>query len=607
MSYRTLAQAVRDLQRTGQLVVLDDEIDPDQEMAAVHRRIFAASGPAVLYRRVRGTSFPAVSNLFGTVERARFLLRHAYRSVEALIAARATPELLATRPLQVLRAARAALHALPVPALARGVRVATTNISNLPMIRAWPRDGGAYVFLPQVCTTPPGPASLLRANIGMYRVQMTGEAFHPDEEMGLHYQIHRGIGVHHTAYALRGEPMSVSIFVGGPPAHTLAAIMPLPEGLPEAAFAGALAGRNFRYVREGSHLISTDADFCILGEVEPGRVKPEGPFGDHLGYYSLAHDFPLLNIKKIYHRKDAIWPFTIVGRPPQEDTVFGHLIHELTAPMAPRVLPGVQGLHAVDAAGVHPLLLAVGSERYAPFSERRPMELNTIACSILGFGQASLAKYLFLAAGEDQPPDMHDIIDFVQHILRRIDFKRDIHFHTGTTIDTLDYSGTGLNEGSKMVLVAAGAERRVLADTWTTELRLPSYLYAAGILLLEGPPFQDYSTAAARCPEYAGLVYETYRASSAKIALVILVDDISFCKQNINNLLWVAFTRSNPSHDVYGGRAEHRFKHWECDEPLLIDARSKPHHAPPLEEDPEITRRMDRWFGPGRPLHPFAA
>lgn len=606
MSYRTLGQAVRDLERTGQLVVLEDEIDPDLEMAAVHRRVFAASGPAILYRNVRGSRFPAVSNLFGTVDRARYLLRHAYRSVEALIEARAAPELIARHPLQLLRAGRAALHSLPLPAVGRGVRRATTETSSLPLIRAWPRDGGAYVFLPQVCTTAPGQAGLLRANLGMYRVQMTGEAFVKNQEMGLHYQIHRGIGVHHTAYIERGEPMPVSIFVGGPPAHTLAAIMPLPEGLPEAAFAGALAGRNFRYAREGNHLISTDADFCILGEVQPGRVKPEGPFGDHLGYYSLAHDFPLLTIKKIYHRKDAIWPFTIVGRPPQEDTIFGHLIHELTAPMAPRVLPGVQGLHAVDAAGVHPLLLAVGSERYAPFSERRPMELNTIACSILGFGQASLAKYLLLAAGEDHPPDIHNIIAFLQHILRRMDLNRDLHFHTGTTIDTLDYSGTGLNEGSKLVLVAAGPERRTLADRWNQEIGLPSFLYAAGILVLKGPAFQDYAEASARCQEYAELIFRAQQQTVEKIALAILVDDISFCKEHLNNFLWVTFTRSNPSHDVYGAGARHHFKHWQCQEPLFIDARIKPHHAPPLEEDPVVAGRMDRWFGPGRPLHSHA-
>jgi 4-hydroxy-3-polyprenylbenzoate decarboxylase len=241
--------------------------------------------------------------------------------------------------------------------------------------------------------------------------------------------------------------------------------MPLPEGLSELTFAGALGGRRFRYFYDDEGVCgSADADFVITGTVHAGELKPEGPFGDHLGYYSLAHDFPVLRVHRVYHREGAIYPFTVVGRPPQEDTAFGALVHELSGGAIPQEIPGVKAVHAIDAAGVHPLCLAIGSERYTPYlPERRPQELLTIANHILGTNQLSLAKYLLIAAHEDDPAlDIDDVPGFFRHVLERIDLTRDLHFQTRTTIDTLDYSGTGLNEGSKVVIAAAGERRREL-------------------------------------------------------------------------------------------------------------------------------------------------
>ena len=292
--------------------------------------------------------------------------------------------------------------------------------SDLPQIQCWPMDGGPFITLPQVYTEDPDRPGLARSNLGMYRVQLAGNEYEPDREVGLHYQIHRGIGVHHAAAIRRGEPLRVNVFVGGPPAMTVAAVMPLPEGLPELAFAGALGGRRVAMVApDGGLPMPAEADFVISGTIDPTRRKPEGPFGDHLGYYSLTHDFPVLRVERVYHRDGAIWPFTSVGRPPQEDTSFGELIHELTGPVIPSVIPGVHAVHAVDAAGVHPLLLAIASERYVPdAAERRPQEILTTANAILGQGQLSLAKYLWIVAHEDDPDlDIHDIPAFLAHVL----------------------------------------------------------------------------------------------------------------------------------------------------------------------------------------------
>ena len=379
----------------------------------------------------------------------------------------------------------------------------STTIGELPQLQCWPDDGGAFITLPQVYTEDVDEPGLRRSNLGMYRVQLSGNRYRPGEEIGLHYQIHRGIGAHHAAAMRRGQRLRANIFVGGAPAMTLAAVMPLPEGLSEISFAGALAGHRIPMIgRPGSLPIYAEADFCISGTVELGRLLPEGPFGDHLGYYSLAHDYPVLRVEHVWHREGAIWPFTVVGRPPQEDTIFGKLIHELTGPAIPKVIPGVHAVHAVDAAGVHPLLLAIGSERYTPFAERRrPQELLTAANAILGQGQLSLAKYLWIAAREDDPTlDVDDIPAMLQHVLSRVDWTRDLHFQTCTTIDTLDYSGSGINEGSKLVIAAVGEPVRELpTEVGTMSLPEgfgPARLCLAGVLAISGPPYQAGSNGA---------------------------------------------------------------------------------------------------------------
>ncbi|HEX7120585.1 MAG TPA: UbiD family decarboxylase [Longimicrobiales bacterium] len=642
MGYPSLAACVRDLERHGHLVRVREEVDPYLEMAAIHRRVYAAGGPALLFENVKGSRFPAVSNLFGTPERARFLFRDTFERVRTLVGLKYDPSAAARRPFRHLPALLTAVSALPRQRR-RGAPVlhGRTRISELPQVVSWPMDGGPFITLPQVYTEDVTRPGILNANLGMYRIQMAGNDYVADEEVGLHYQIHRGIGVHQARANEAGVPLKVSIFVGGPPSHTFAAMMPLPEGLSEATFAGALGGRRFRYFYDDEGFcVSADADFVITGTVHPGELKPEGPFGDHLGYYSLAHPFPVLRVRRVYHRKDAIWPFTVVGRPPQEDTSFGALVHELTGSAIPREVPGLHAVHAVDAAGVHPLCLAIGSERYTPYldpRERRPQELLTIANHVLGTNQLSLAKFLLIAAREDDPSlDVHDVAGFLRHVLERFDPARDLHFQTCTTIDTLDYSGTALNEGSKVVIAAAGPKRRELWTEVPEGFELPRpfdrfRLALPGILAVEAPAFSsDEETAreidaldgwlrgmlggnrAGRPGSASGAAGGTAPGAAESrpgagtadgLPLIILCDDAGFTAASLSNLLWVAFTRSNPSHDLHGVGAFVEHKHWGCHGPLILDARIKPHHAPPLEEDPAVARRIERLAARGASLH----
>ncbi len=604
MGHRSLAECLGDLDRNGHLVRVPDLVDPRLEMSEIHRRVFRAGGPAVLFERVKGTPFRAVCNLFGTRARTRFIFRGALEAVHALVRARVDPAAVLRDPRSLLALPRAALDLAPRPSSRVPVLAHETSLSRLPQIVSWPDDGGPFVTLPQVYSEDPDRPGVRRSNLGMYRVQLAGNAYLPDREVGLHYQIHRGLGVHPAAAMRRGEALRVNVFVGGPPAMTLAAVMPLPEGLPEVAFAGALNRRAIRMVRRGpGPLVHADADFCIQGRIA-AATKPEGPFGDHLGYYSGRHDFPVLEVESVHHREGAIWPFTTVGRPPQEDTILGELIHELTAPLVPEVIAGVSAVHAVDATGVHPLLLAVGSERYVPYEPtRRPMEVLTQSNAILGTGQLSLAKYLFIAAREDAPAlDVRDVRGFLEHVLARVDLARDLHFHVNTTMDTLDYSGTGLNLGSKLVVAGVGEPRRRLG-THLGGLRLPDgygdpAIAMPGVVVVRAPPFTGATGDAASLAGFsqAALV-------PPELPLVVLVDDSAATSRTLDDFLWVTFTRSNPAVDVSGTRAFTEHKAWGCRGSLVIDARAKPHHAPPLVEDPAVSRRVDALGLKGRALH----
>jgi 4-hydroxy-3-polyprenylbenzoate decarboxylase len=598
MGYLTLQQCVDDLHRTGRLVRVETEIDACLEAAEIQRRVCAAGGPALLFTRVKGCRFPMVSNLFGTLERARYMFRDGIAAVEQLVRLKVDPSSALRNPLQLVGSARSAWNTRPKYVDAADIVANQTSISQLPQQISWPVDGGAFITLPQVYTEDVREPCWQRSNLGMYRIQLSGGQYERDREIGLHYQIHRSIGVHHAAAIDANVPFRVNIFVGGPPAMMLAAVLPLPEGMSELAFAGALGNQRIRMLRRSGGLpIHADTDLCISGTVIPGKLLPEGPFGDHLGYYSLAHDFPVLAVEHVYHRNGAIWPFTVVGRPPQEDTVFGQLIHELTGPAIPAALPGVHAVHAVDAAGVHPLLLAIGSERYWPFAELpRPQELLTQANAILGQGQLSLAKFLWIANRADAPDlDIHDIAAFFRHVLERADWTRDLHFQTQTTIDTLDYSGGALNAGSKVVIAAVGPKRFDLATQLPTNLQFPDgynnpRIILPGVLAIQAPPYNEspLPTSAFRLPP--------------SFRLLVLVDDSQFVAESLRNFLWVTFTRTNPASDVDGVDASIENKHWGCRGPLIIDARLKPHHAPPLIEDPAVTRRVDALAAPGGPL-----
>ena len=592
MAYSNLEACLLDLERNGQLLRIKEEVDPHLEMAAIHLRIHEQKGPAILFENVKGSKFRAASNIFGTLERSEFIFRDTLPQVKKLIEIKIDPASALKNPLAALSALPAAINALPKKnPISQPVTYEEIKISDLPLIKHWSMDGGAYVTLPQVYTEDADKPGIANSNLGMYRIQLTGNEYELDQEIGLHYQLHRGIGVHQTKANKKGMPLKVSCFVGGPPAHSVAAVMPLPEGLSEMNFAGVLAGKRFGYTYKDGFCLSTDADFVITGEVYPGENKPEGPFGDHLGYYSLQHSFPLMRVHKVYARKNAIWAFTVVGRPPQEDTSFGQLIHAMTGAAVSNEIPGLKEVHAVDAAGVHPLLLAIGSERYTPYlTIKQPAEILTIANHILGTGQLSLAKFVFITADDTNQISTHRVQAYFEYILSRLDLSNDIHFYTKTTMDTLDYSGEGLNSGSKVVIAAYGDVKRILANTVPQRLlnlNMDANLVMPGVIAVNATAYNTNALQTVLAGQGEILLEQE------GVVMIIRTEDPRWMASDINNFLWAAFTRTNPSHDIEAIDAFTTKKHWGAKGPLVFDATIKPHHAPPVLKDAVVEKRVD--------------
>jgi len=533
MTYKRLQDCVNHLDKNQELLIIDDLVDPNLEMASIHLNEFSNGKKAILYQNIKGTKFKAVSNLFGTIDRSRLMFRDTIKNVKSLIKIKTNPKYILKYPLKSLRALVNGVYAIPKK-VSFPKSFHEIKLEDLPQIKCWKMDGGAFVTLPQVYTEDPENPGIMNSNLGMYRVQLSGNDYLPNEEVGVHYQIHRGIGVHHQKANKLQKPLKVSIFIGGPPSHTFSAVMPLPEGISEVSFAGVLGKRRFRYAKKDGYTISADADFVICGEINTNETKIEGPFGDHLGYYSMQHHFPVMKVKNVYAKKDAIWPFTVVGRPPQEDSQFGKLIHDMTDYALKKEIPGLKELNAVDDAGVHPLLLAVGKERYTPFNKTtQPQEILTIANHILGTGQMSLAKYLFIC-DDVNVPSVYNEEDFITYLLERVDWQRDLHFYTKTTIDTLDYTGDGLNQGSKVVIAAAGDVKRKLSRE-IKNIKLPSDFYnftfvSEGNVVIEGDG------------RIKDLISYLETCDLSNIGLISLVDNARFSSKNFSIWFWGILT-----------------------------------------------------------------
>jgi UbiD family decarboxylase len=565
------------LRTEGELVEIDAEVDPDLEAAEVHRRVIAAGGPALLFRRVKGSPWPVVTNLFGTARRVE--LAFGRRPLELVERLAALPHTLLPPSLgrlwqqrdllgSLLRVGRAAVRRPPV----LEQQDTPPRLSRLPLLRTWSEDGGAFVTLPLVYTEHPEG---LGSNLGMYRIQR-----HSDATAGLHVQIGKGGGFHLAEYTRLGRPMPVHVTIGGPPALILSAIAPLPENVPEVLLGSLLLGRRLRSARSPHTPLPlfADAEFALVGEVRPGERHPEGPFGDHYGYYSLQHDYPLLRVQALLHRRDPILCATVVGKPRQEDFFLGDYLQELLLPLAKVAMPSVRDLWSYGETGYHALAAAVVRERYG-------REAMQSAFRILGEGQLSLTKFLLLC---DRPVDLRDFRATLQHVLARCRFATDLYVFGSLSMDTLDYAGPAVDQGSKGVMLGLGEPVRTLPAEFRGALPPPfraALPFCPGCLVVDGPAFAADRGAAAALAQLPALT---------DWPLVVLVDDAARAARSAVNFLWTTFTRFEPAADLHA-RDLRLVRGQPCwTPPVVIDARMKPSYPKELFCDPDTARTVSR-------------
>jgi UbiD family decarboxylase len=577
--HRNLRSFLDLLARENDLVTVETEVDPYLELAEVHRRVIAQGGAALLFKRVKGSRYPVVTNLFGTarrIERAfgakpERLVREIVNVAESLLPPRAG-KLWQHRALAVeaLRLGTKTVRRAPVAEVVDR----PARLEELPVLTTWQDDGGAFVTLPLVYTEH---TRTRKHNLGMYRMQRFDA-----QTTGLHWQIHKGGGFHYHEAESVNESLPVTVFLGGAPALILAAIAPLPEDVPELVLASLLAGEKIGMMNNlpgSTHRLVAEAEFALVGQVPPHERRPEGAFGDHYGYYSLQHDYPVFHVEAVFHRRDAIYPATVVGKPRQEDFFIGDYLQQLLSPLFPLVMPSVRDLWSYGETGFHSLAAAVVRERY-----RR--EALVSAFRILGEGQLSLTKFLLLT---DTPQDLRDFRQLFEHVLARFDPARDLFIFANTSMDTLDYTSGKVNEGSKAVMLGLGDATRTLPREFRGALPrgvVRAEVFCGGCLVLEGASFKDDAQLASRL---------THEASLADWQLIVLHDDATVA-HSVPDFLWATWTRFDPASDIHAADTQVQRHHLAYRAPLVIDARMKPGYPDELIVRPDIAELVDkRW------------
>jgi UbiD family decarboxylase len=569
------------LRQENELLVIEAEVDPYLEIAEIHRRVIAAGGPALLFTKVKGSTFPVVTNLFGTNRRLELAFgRRPLDFVRNLV--RLAEEIMPPTLGKLWQASPVALQALKVglknvsrshaPVLERLQKPA--RLSSLPMLTSWHSDGGAFVTLPLVYTEHPDGRG---HNLGMYRIQR-----HDDHATGVHWQIHKGGGYHYFEAEQRGQSLPMTLFIGGPPALMLAAIAPLPENIPELMLASLLQGSRLAMTADqfGGHRLVAEAEFAIKGAVPPKLRRPEGPFGDHYGYNSLAHDYPVFQTTHLYHRKDAIYPATVVGHPKQEDYFIGDFLQDLLSPIFPLALNGVRHLKTFGETGFHCLAAARVYNRY-------PREAFAAGLRILGEGQLSLTKFLIITDGS---LDVADFPKLWQHVLERVSWERDLFVFANVSQDTLDYTGPSVNKGSKAMLLGLGEQQRELPRAFSGDLppgcERPT-VFLPGTLVVQGTRYADNPKLGAMLANWEGV---------SGWPVIVLVDSTAAATENMQEFLWHFFTRFEPAADIHASEQQVRRFHVGLTPPIVFDCRMKPWYTEVLEVAPATKALVDSKF-----------
>ena len=565
------------LTRENEIITIKAEVDPYLELAEIHRRVISEGGPALLFERVKGSRYPVVTNMFGTERRIDLafgpkpeaLVRDLVHIAESILPPKFA-ELWQHRSvaLDLLKLGTRNTSRSPVSQVVDR----PARLDQLPVLTTWQEDGGPFITLPLVYTENP---LTKKHNLGVYRMQV-----YDSRSTGLHWQIQKGGGFHYSEAERLNQSLPVTVFLGGPPALILAAIAPLPEDVPELVLASLLAGEKLKMTSNplgAGNRLAAEAEFALVGHAPAHERRPEGPFGDHYGYYSLQHDYPVFNVEAVFHRRDAIYPATVVGKPRQEDFFIGDYLQKLLSPLFPMVMPSVRDLWTYGETGFHSLCAAVVQERYG-------REALVSGFRILGEGQLSLTKFLLLT---DTPQDLKDFPRLLEHVLERFKPETDLFVLSNVSMDTLDYTSGKVNEGSKAIMLGLGDPVRKLPRQFTGQL--PGSIshaeaFCGGCLVLQGGSFSEDESLPSRVANDPAFT---------DWPLIVLHDDVRVAR-SAPDFLWATWTRFEPAADIYALSTTVQRHHLVYTAPIVIDARTKPGFPDELIVRDDIASLVDR-------------
>ncbi|OEH86609.1 4-hydroxybenzoate decarboxylase [Desulfuribacillus stibiiarsenatis] len=578
--HRNLRTFLDVLKKEQDVVEIDALVDPYLEIPEIHRRVIEDGGPVLLFKNVKGSNFPVVTNLFGTVRRVELafgpkpeqIVKNLIGAIEKLMPP-TVKALWGEREL-FMDLAKVGSKVKPSGSVLETYHE-NFDMTTLPALTGWQEDGGPFITLPLVYTEHP---ETKEHNLGMYRVQI-----HEAKQVGMHWQIHKGGGFHHHEAEVRNQALPVTLFLGGPPALIISAIAPLPENVPELLFTSFLMGEKLDLTKpnDSYHRLVAEAEFAFSGVVPPHVRRPEGPFGDHYGYYSLQHDFPVFNIERVWHRKDAIFPATIVGKPRQEDYYIGDYLQSLLSPMFPVVMSGVRQLWTYGEAGFHALAGAVVRESYYK-------EALGHAFRIMGEGQLTLTKFLVVT---DANVNLANFKELFEAVLERFHPERDLLIINDSSMDTLDYTGREeINKGSKAIMMGIGQPHRQLAREYNGGT-LPGIhdvkVYCRGCLVVSGESFE-------KNPDLPAILVKEQEKLGNWVT-VFIVDDATEVVKDQTSFLWTTFTRFNPASDIFANSVVQHNK-IKYSGPIIVDARMKPVYPKEVTPREDIVKLVsDRW------------
>ncbi len=588
--FRDLQSFLTYLEQQGELKRIHAEVDPELEVTEIATRVVRDGGPALLFERVKGADFPLAMNIFGTERRIELALgRHPGEIGQMLVKlvegvnppslGRLWSQKGRMRELLNMRTSRARGQA-PSQEVSEG-----PDLQKMPILKCWPQDGGRFLTYPQVLTAHPQTGG---RNMGIYRMHV-----YDQRTTGMHWQIQKGGRFHYWQAEQAGKPIEVAVVLGGDPALMLSAAVALPENVDEVAFSGLLRRGPCAFTRAKtlSMMVPANAEFILEGYVPPAERRIEGPFGDHFGYYSRQAPFPVFHIKRITRRRNAIYPATVVGKPPQEDKYIGDATQEMVGPLIRLLRPEVVNLWAHYEAGFHNLLTVAVKVRY-----RR--EAIKTGLALLGESQLSLTKCVILVDAGVNPRDFNAVLE---EIRRNFEPQDDLTVIPRAPLDTLDFSSFRTHLGSKMIIDATSPVEEDLAEGIgdREEEALPDNV---GDLAALDPRILDWRLVkgvllavkvASGGRELCERLVKTDLPATVKLVAVVsedvdLADPVS--------LIWGIFTRFDPARDLTFRHGELRGAWPVYQGPVGIDATFKEGYPDPLEMPDEIVQKVSaRW------------